>query len=364
MKKYLFIILALIVLFSTVACKNEPTPPTFTVTYDYNYEGAESKQLTGQTTVTKPEIPTREDYVFLYWDLNGSLFDAWGSSLTNDIYLKAIWAKHVSAISDMKNSEGKYILSENFIVSHATMDLKAGTTLDIDLNGKILAWAHPYNAISVEGELTINDTSELGTGRLCNTLTTSTNTKAYTILYVSNTGKLTINGGTFGDLDTNKTNDNKANLGPAIYNNGGTVVINKGNFTNHDGYWKNADNTTAWSYAIRNNNGQIIINDCNLYGRLTGGITSEGEKALVTINGGKFLATNKDLISLLATGENGKFNITNGSFTYNNENGQLMGAFKSDPKWDGQSDFEKNGFTITGGTFIQNGVEKNYRTNN
>ena len=142
MKNYLLMFFTLIVLFSFVACQNESTPtPTYNITYDYNYAGAESKQLTGQTTVTKPEDPTREGYVLLYWDLDDSVFDDWGSTLTKDISLKAIWAKHVSSIKDMKNESGEYILSENYVVSHTTMEIEAGRTFAIDLNGKILAWA-------------------------------------------------------------------------------------------------------------------------------------------------------------------------------------------------------------------------------
>ena len=363
MKNYLLMSLTLIVLFSFVACQNESTPtPTYNVTYDYNYAGAENKQLTGQTTVTKPEDPTREGYVLLYWDLDDSVFDDWGSTLTKDISLKAIWAKHVSSITDMKNERGEYILSENYVVSHTTMEIEAGRTFAIDLNGKILAWARPYEAILINGECTINDSSESGTGRLCNVLTTDTNRNAHTLLHVTESGKLTINGGTFGDLDTNKTNDNKANLGPTILNEGGKVVINNGHFTNHDGFWKNIENKNAWSYVICNNNGEITINNCDLYGQVIGGITSEGEKAHVTIKGGNFSASHKDLVYLLATQENGKITITNGTFNYNKEKGQLMGAFNSKPKWNGQSEFEKYGFTITGGTFIQNGEEKDYRT--
>ena len=222
--------------------------------------------------------------------------------------------------------------------------------------------AHPYEAILINGECTINDSSESGTGRLCNVLTTDTNRNAHTLLHVTESGKLTINGGTFGDLDTNKTNDNKANLGPTILNEGGKVVINNGHFTNHDGFWKNIENKNAWSYVICNNNGEITINNCDLYGQVIGGITSEGEKAHVTIKGGNFSASHKDLVYLLATQENGKITITNGTFNYNKEKGQLMGAFNSKPKWNGQSEFEKYGFTITGGTFIQNGEEKDYRT--
>ena len=99
MKRTLIVLLTLVVLFSFVAC--DATKQTYTITYDYGYHKADHRQLMSQVSITKPEPPQRDGYTFLYWAVNEEPFDDWDQKLTNDITLKAIWAKSLTSIKKL-----------------------------------------------------------------------------------------------------------------------------------------------------------------------------------------------------------------------------------------------------------------------
>ena len=365
MKRTLIVLLTLVVLFSFVAC--DATKQTYTITYDYGYKGADNKQLFGQVSITKPETPLKDGYVFLYWDLNGEPFNEWNQELTNDITLTAIWGKALNSSSNLplQHIDNQflpvlteyYVLQDN-LTSTATLIVPKGTTATLDLNGFKIDCPIEYQAISNRGNFTILDSSKEKTGIICNSLQNKTqNNLMHHLIY--NNSVLTINGGTFGDCDNDRTNENKANLGSAIYNYEGTVTINDGNFSCRDGSWKlNSEDTdfSGHSYALINVNGNMTINNCNLYGKMRGGISSEN-KSNVIIHDGNYSITGDDSEFLLATGAPGQITVSGGDFTKTGSSWAIIGTFN--PTWNSE-DLTKNGFILSGGTFIKNGFQLKY----
>lgn len=302
----------------------------------------------------------------MYWALGEEQFDAWNSTLDKDITLTAIWGKALEDLANLpKDSDKLYNLTENFVLSKdissvGTIRVPKGANVVLDLNGHKLEFTNEGNSLSNYGKLTIIDSSKSETGIVFNSLQEKVENN-YQHILVNNNGALTINGGTFGDNDTDKTNENKANLGPAIYNQkNATAIINKGNFSCHDGYWKNKDGQQSFSYTIRNE-GIMTINNCNVYGKTIGCLSTRGDGTKVTINEGLFTLTGGKAKLVLGIGSNGKIEINGGTFIKTGEEKavNIIGVLNS--TWDGNPDFEQHGFIINGGAFIQDGVIKDFR---
>ena len=92
------------------------TPVTYTVTF-VDYDGTELSKvenITGGNTVAQPADPTREEYYFVSWQLNGADFD-FNTPITGNITLTAtytpMYAKtftvRLRAVYGMKNTTGK-----------------------------------------------------------------------------------------------------------------------------------------------------------------------------------------------------------------------------------------------------------------
>ena len=111
----------------------------------------------------------------------------------------------------------------------------------------------------------------------------------YTHFILRNHGTMIINGGTFGDEDTDRTNANTTNWGAALMNMEGNVTVNGGYFTCGDNYWSQKIGGANYSYAIRNYGGNMTINGGAVYGRMNGGIAADGGS--IIINNGDFSVT-------------------------------------------------------------------------
>ena len=237
------------------------------------------------------------------------------------------------------------------------INIPAGETIVLDLNGhKIASTVDGYTLVNY-GTLTIND--KMNNGIVCNTSTVAESKKTHFIL--RNYGTMTINGGTFGDTDTNRENENKANWGAAIINLAGTCTINGGYFTCGDNYWSAKPAGADYSYAIRNSDqtATMLFKGGTVYGKMNGGIAADN--GVITIDDGNFSVsgTTSYYVLVTNTSNGGKIVVNGGTFTKNNysndkKNGGLVGGFSGMPSWDAAESLEtleKNGFTITGGTF-------------
>lgn len=265
-----------------------------------------------------------------------------------------------AAISVAENGVATTIrLTAGFTVANE-INIPSGTNIVLDLNGqKIESTVDGYTLVN-NGTLTIND--ETNNGIVCNTSTAAATNKTHFIL--RNYGTMTINGGTFGDTDTDRANDNTANWGAAIINLAGTCTINGGYFTCGDNYWSAEPAGANYSYAIRNSDqtATMLFKGGTVYGKMNGGIAADS--GVITIDDGNFSVSGTTSYYVLVTkmSNGGKIVVNGGTFTKNNysndkKNGGLVGGFSGMPSWDAAESLEtleKNGFTITGGTFAMN----------
>lgn len=242
------------------------------------------------------------------------------------------------------------------VTTGAQLSVPATASVALDLAGHKLTSTYAGISVANHGTLTIHDS--VGTGILHNT--SAEVGENYSHDAVRNYGNLTINGGTFGDEDSDRTNANTEHRGAALRNMEGAVCeINGGFFTCGDNYYTWGDGT-GYSYAIRSS-GELTINDATLYGAMNGGISADAGH--ITINGGDFSVTGATSYYVLVTNKSagGTITVNGGAFTKTGGNGGLLGGFSGMPSWDAMEDLAANGFTITGGTFEQDGSVKTYR---
>ena len=84
--------------------QDEPTPVTYTVTFDSNGGSSVDKQtVNAGDKAVKPADPTREGYTFTGWYRNGSLFD-FNTPINTNMTLTAQWEQHVTIdeLADVK----------------------------------------------------------------------------------------------------------------------------------------------------------------------------------------------------------------------------------------------------------------------
>lgn len=243
---------------------------------------------------------------------------------------------------------GEYFLGAD-IETAELPSVPQGVTMVLDLNGYTFESKHDGYGLENKGNLTINDSK--GTGIVCHTGTETASNYGHDA--IRNFGVLTINGGTFGDCDVDRTNANPDNRGASVRNQeGGVCTINGGYFTCGDNYWQWGTDR-GFSYAIRNM-GDMTISGGTLYGAMNGGVSSE-ETGETTITGGNFSVTGSTSYYVLVTGGLGTITVTGGNFTKTGGNGGLLGGFSGMPSWDASGDLENNGYFIQGGTFVQDG---------
>ena len=236
-----------------------------------------------------------------------------------------------------------------------------GTTATLDLNGHKIESKFAGAAIFNVGTLTINDSSIIGDEGTGIVFNSSKKYVAQSNHAVFSSGTLTINGGTFGDNNTDRTDDNNDNIGAALFNSG-NATINGGYFTCVDNYgqweeWGGDKAPVNYSYAIRNT-GNLMINDAYVYGKCNGGIAADN--GTITINDGEvYINGDTSYYVLVADSDtDSKFYVSGGRFAKEGGKGSLIGGFSGMPSWDIDSDreaLEEAGYFITGGTFVLNG---------
>ena len=227
-----------------------------------------------------------------------------------------------------------------------------GSTITLDLNGKKINSTCMRFSLANYGTLTIQDSGE--TGAIYNS-SKETDEGNYGHDAVRNFGILYIEGGHFGDADTDQTNANDTTYGAAVRNQDSAIcIINGGYFTCVDNYgaWADTGNT-AYSYAIRNF-GTMTINGGEVYGAMNGGVA--GDDGSIIINDGSFSVTGEKSFHVLTTNTSSDAQITinGGTFTKSGNNNYLLSGFKGMPSWDASDDLEGNGYIVNGGTFIKN----------
>lgn len=252
---------------------------------------------------------------------------------------------------------GYYVLANDIEVEHLIYIAK-DSTATIDLNGHKITSMFEGFSIGNWGKLTIHDSSENKSGIVYNACTTFGNDN-FGHDAIRNFGELVIDGGTFGDQDTAKDNDNKVNFGAALNNQeGAKATIKSGNFTTGDNYWKNVEGKNGYSYAIRNF-GTLTVEDWHVYGKMNGGVS--GDAGTMYLKGGKVEITNPSSFHTLTveSTSGAKIYISGGTYINNNtKGGHLFSAFEGMPSWE-VTELEKNGYFVTGGKFFEDGVEKN-----
>lgn len=274
--------------------------------------------------------------------------------LPSDVETITSYADTAEKLTAALTGGGTVILTNDIILTDS-ITVKEGITAILDLNGyKIESRCDGYLLVN-EGTLTVNDSSDDKSGIVCNTSEADDNLMSHFIL--RNSGMLTVNGGTFGDTDTDRTNDNTLNWGAALINlENGTAVLNGGYFTCGDNYWAGKPNGSAnYSYAVRSY-GELTINDATVYGKMNGGVAADAGE--IIINGGDFSVSGSRsyYVAVTSSGTSSTITINGGTFTKTGGYGDILGGFSGMPSWDASEDLEGNGYYVTGGTFIKDGV--------
>lgn len=258
-----------------------------------------------QAPAAKSSVPTANDDVTPQADaiatVNGTSCDSLGAVMA---------AAQVAA--EAGQTVVIQLLGDVTGTASAGFEIPAGMTVELDFNGHKLIGTNAGSWIVNRGTLTINDS---GNGSGC---VYTTNTDAQGRHAVTNYGTLTINGGTFGDKDADRTNTNNVQRGNAVRNYG-TAVINGGDFTACDNYTNG-----GYAYAIANggdaqdSTAQLTINYATVYGNINGLVSSDG--GTLTVKDGSYTlgdgeATN--LWRMVYTSGRGVVNIEGGTFTKN-----------------------------------------------
>ncbi len=244
----------------------------------------------------------------------------------------------VTLMTDVVLTESLVIPAEkNFTLDLATYSISGSVgqgTEAQSLAGKLIV---------NNGTLTINSADNAG--RVYNT---NIDAQGRDAIYNAEGATIVINGGIFGDSDTDMTNGNNVNRGAGIRN-FGTATLNGGKFTAGDNYLN-----SGWAYAIINGDEHetcvININDgVVVYGQNNGNIA--GNAGTININGGEFNITGAKSHYCVYT-YNATVNVTGGTFTKTNGANGSKYMFCVDVDKDNASNPGK--INVAGGTFTQN----------
>lgn len=238
--------------------------------------------------------------------------------------------------------------------------------VSLDLNGNDLIGKNAGSWIVNRGTLAIYDSEYNVSGGQDGGHVYTTNTEDQGRHAIENYGTLTINGGFFGDKNSNKEDDNDVQRGNAVRN-FGTATIEGGSFTCCDNY-TGAGN--GFAYAIANGSeshpdASMTINNATVYGSVNGLIASDG--GTLTVNGGSYAlgdGMESNLWRVGYTSGTGVIEINGGTFTKNvasNDHGFFGGAqdsfyinngtFESECGESTDIYFDSGSAVISGGTF-------------
>lgn len=97
--------------------KTSKVAQSFSVTFDYNYDGARkiTKTITSETELTYPAIPTRSGYLFTGWYKDDNYYD-FSSKIESSFTLKANWhyvGSHYTMDPTIKNTSSNYYSISN-----------------------------------------------------------------------------------------------------------------------------------------------------------------------------------------------------------------------------------------------------------
>ena len=200
----------------------------------------------------------------------------------------------------------------------AGIQIPAGVTVVIDLNGHALVGKNASSFVVNYGNLTINDsTAAEGSHGVGNGCVYTTDIAAQGRAAVENYGTLVINAGIFGDKNTDQTDANDVQRGNAVRNYG-VATINGGAFTCCDNYTNG-----GYAYAIANGSGNypdatMTINYATVYGSINGLIAADG--GTLTVKDGSYTlgdGTETNLWRVVYTSGNGVVNIEGGNYVRN-----------------------------------------------
>ncbi|MBO7198944.1 MAG: fimbrillin family protein [Alistipes sp.] len=280
--------------------------------------------------------------------LNEVIFDAsvngWGEDATVQLIDTA--AELVDAFN---TPEVNYIILDGDIdlSDHlsAGLVIPAGRTLTLDLNGHTIsqekAQTGAYAMIDNKGTLIIEDNSSSKRGKIV--YGDTGNGGNYVSNTISNSGVLTINGGT---IENNSTATVASNGYPHPIDNSGVLTINGGTFTNSANYssmriWCTTDDDTIVTINGGTFNGSIDFQTPS----------AAANKGTLTINDGTFNADSYTNCSVRLLGFGADVDEMNGYI----KGGHFTGAIAL-KNWSG-SDFNSKVFNITGGTFTTDAKE-------
>ena len=232
---------------------------------------------------------------------------------------------------------GAQITLNSDIITSKQIVVEEGREITLDLNGYALEGSNADALLVNRGTMTVQDRTN--TGRMY-----STNVDAQGRHTLVNYGEMTVDGGIYGDSDTDRTNANSINRGNAVRNYG-TMTIKNGFFTNCDNYTNG-----GFAYALANGssfypNATMIVENATVYGSINGLLAADGGK--LTVNNGEYTlgdGSETNLYRVAYTSGNGIIEIYDGTFTRNvNNNYAFFGALNSDPSLEG--------IVVNGGTF-------------
>lgn len=250
----------------------------------------------------------------------------------------------IQTICDAGKTASVKLLGDASWNTEQSLSIPEGYTVTLDLAGHAVSGSTTGPLLVNYGNLTIEDSTAgedshgIGQGRIY-----TTNLEAQGRHAVQNYGTLTINGGIFGDNNTNTTDANdQAQRGNALRNLG-TAIINGGAFTACDNYVNN-----GYAYAIANGDSNhpdasLTIHYATVYGSMNGALASDG--GVVTVEDGSYTlgkGSEDSLYYVAYTSGNGQIVLKGGSYTRNVNNST---AFFSDYSDTGA------GIVVQGGTY-------------
>ena len=200
----------------------------------------------------------------------------------------------------------------NNIEASGQLVVSEDSAVTLDLNGNSLSGSYAGSFIVNNGVMTIKGDE--------NSCIYTTDVEEQSRHVIENYGTMTIEGGRFGDNDTDSANANLTNRGNAVRNYG-TMTINGGLFTACDNYING-----GFAYAIANGSSaypdaEMIIDDATVYGSINGLLAADGGK--ITVNGGTYTlgdGTETNLWRIVYTSGNGTVVLNDGTFTRNVNN--------------------------------------------
>lgn len=222
-------------------------------------------------------------------------------------------------------ANGGFVTLEANIETDSAIVVPEGSFLALDLNGYDIKGTNDGALIENHGEMVIE-----GDGNSCVYTTDLAAQGRHTVL---NYGTMTINGGRFGDKNTDETDANDVNRGNAVRNYG-TMTINGGYFTACDNFTPNETDNQGYAYAIANGSSSypeatMTINYATVYGSINGVLAADG--GTLTVKDGSYTlgdGTENNLWRIVYTSGNGEVVIDGGTYTRNvNNNNAFFGVY-------------------------------------